>query len=480
MLNLRPYQSDAVANLRASYSAKKRAPLLVMPTGGGKTQVFAYITQGSAAKGKRVLICAHRRELIKQASRKLSEAGVEHGIIAPGFTPTRDACQIASIQTIANRLDKIGDFDLIVIDEGHHVPSPSYMKLIASQPNAKFLLVTASPERLDGKGLGVQAGGVCDDMVMGPSAAELMDDGYLVKAKVFAPAHGPDLSGVKLRMGDYEKGALADVMGKQSLVGDAVDHYRRLAPGLPAIVFCVSVDHARNTAETFRKAGWRAVSADGSMSQAERDAAIGSLSAKTADLLVVCDLCSEGLDITGISVVIFLRASKSLVNYLQWTGRGLRPIYAPGFDQSTREGRLAGIATSEKKNLIILDHAGLVLTHGMPDEDRVWSLDGRPKKEAAPPTKQCRECFAIYSPRPVCPECGFSTAAEDKATREMEVVAGELAEMTAERLETMRKTPLSKLLTGKESNADLEEIRKAKKYHPRWVSHVIRERGAHA
>jgi DNA repair protein RadD len=105
---LRDYQAEGTSRLRCEYAGGKRAVLFVLATGGGKTICFAYITHGAASKRKRVLIVAHRRELIKQASRKLSEAGVEHGIIAPGFTPTHDAVQVASIQTLANRLDKIG------------------------------------------------------------------------------------------------------------------------------------------------------------------------------------------------------------------------------------------------------------------------------------------------------------------------------------------------------------------------------------
>src|SRR4051812_23859708 len=99
-ITLRPYQIDVVEKLRTSFRNGSQAPLLVLPTGAGKTVVFSFIVKGTVAKRKRVLIVAHRRELIRQASRKLADVGVEHGIIAPGFTQTRDAAQVASIQTI--------------------------------------------------------------------------------------------------------------------------------------------------------------------------------------------------------------------------------------------------------------------------------------------------------------------------------------------------------------------------------------------
>jgi DNA repair protein RadD len=478
---LRDYQAEGTSRLRCEYAGGKRAVLFVLATGGGKTICFAYITHGAASKRKRVLIVAHRRELIKQASRKLSEAGVEHGIIAPGFTPTHDAVQVASIQTLANRLDKIGQFDLIVVDEGHHAVAGTYVKLIASQSSAKLLLVTATPERLDGRGLGITAGGCCDAMVIGPSSGALIREGYLTPIRVFAPPTGPDLSGVKIRMGDYEKAGLAAAMSAPTLVGDAVEHYARHAPGKPSVAFCVSVEHARGVAQTFRAAGWRAVAADGSMATAERDAALGGLATGTVQVLCVCDLVSEGLDIPGISVVIILRATRSLVNFLQWIGRGLRPVYSPGFDMETSDGRMASIAASEKPHCLVLDHAGCTLTHGMPDADRDWSLDGRPKKQKAPPTKQCPECFAIHAPAPECPVCGHSYESEIKEAREMQVVAGQLAEIDAAALARLKSAPLHALLKTATTREDLEKIRKARGYKAGWIRHVLREReGAQA
>lgn len=476
MVVLRDYQADSTHRLRIAYGSGKRAVLFVLATGGGKTIVFAYITHGAASKGKRVLIVAHRRELIRQASRKLSEAGVEHGIIAPGFTATRDPVQVASIQTLANRLDLIGQFDLIVVDEGHHAVAGTYVKLIASQPSAKLLLVTATPERLDGKGLGLTSGGCCDDLVIGPSSGALIREGYLTPVKVFAPATGPDLSGIRVKMGDYEKAGLAAVMGAPTIVGDAVAHYAKHAPGKPAIVFCVHVQHAHDVAKAFRAAGWRAVAADGSMSGPDRDAALGGLATGAVQVLCVCDLISEGLDIPGVSVVILLRATKSLVNFLQWIGRGLRPVYPSGADLSTADSRRAAIAASDKPHCLVLDHAGCSLNHGMPDAEREWSLAGRPPKQQAAPTRQCPECFAIFSPAAACPECGHSFAAEIKAARELEVIAGELEEINAAKIEALRKTPLARLLTGRETMAELLEIQKAKGYKPGWARYVMFER----
>lgn len=482
---LRPYQETAITGVRQAYAAGKKSPLLVMGCGAGKTVCFSYIAENAVAKGKRVLVVAHRRELIKQASRKLSDAGVQHGIIAPGFTPTRHMCQVASIQTIGRRIDEIDQFDIVVIDEGHHSVAGQYVRLIASQTKARFLGVTATAERLDGRGLGIHAGGCFDEIILGPQPDELIAAGYLKPIKVFGPANSPDLSGVKVRLGDYERGALADVMSGPAIVGCAVEHYARHTPGWPAVVFCVNVEHARTVAAMFRAAGWRAKSADGSMKSAERDDAFAGLENGSIQVLTVCDICGEGLDIPGISVVIILRGTKSLTNFLQWIGRGNRPVYAHGYDLSTPSGRKAAIAASAYPHLIVLDHAGCTLTHGMPDMEREWTLDGRLKKQAGAPTEQCKVCFAIYPPAPVCPECGNRKTTEGKPTREIETVAGQLVELTDParpawangiNIMTARGVDWLELLGLADTESKLLAIAKARKYHRGWIQRQMQVR----
>ncbi|CAB4126881.1 SSL2 DNA or RNA helicases of superfamily II [uncultured Caudovirales phage] len=460
MIALRDYQGTAVDGVRAAYRSGARAPLLVLPTGGGKTVVFSHIAQSAAERGNTVLVLAHRRELIRQASAKLRDAGVAHGIIAPGHTPTRDACQVASVQTLGRRLSdpRYPEPSLIIIDEAHHAVAGQWATICASYPRARLLGVTATPQRMDGQGLGTEAGGPFDSLVVGPSMADLIERGFLSPCRVFAPAEAPDLSGVRTRGGDYETGALADAMSAPRIVGNAVEHYARHTPGLPAILFSPSVAHAEATAEAFRAAGWRAVAASGTTDPAERDAAIAGLATGAVQVLCSCDLISEGLDVPAVSTVILLRPTKSLGLFLQQVGRGLRP--APG-----------------KTALTVLDHAGNTLTHGMPDAPREWTLAGRAKgkkKEQPPASRQCPDCFAVTAPLPVCPECGhqFVTAA-----REIEVVDGTLSEIDADRLTALRQTKLHVLLKDARTEADLREISKAKGYKRGWVEHVLASRG---
>jgi len=460
MIPLRDYQARAVEAVRDAYRSGARAPLLVAPTGAGKTVMFSHVADSAVRRGKRVLILVHRRELIRQASQKLTASGVPHGVIAPGHTATREPVQVASVQTLARRLGdpRYAAPDLIILDEAHHAIAGQWATVIAAYPAARLLGVTATPQRLDGLGLGIEAGGCFDAMVLGPTVAELIAQGYLTPARVFAPAEAPDLRGVRTRGGDYDAGALAAAMSAPKIVGNAVEHYARHAPGLPAILFSASVAHAEATAAAFRAAGWRAVAASGATPAAERDAAIAGLATGAVQVLCSCDLISEGLDVPAVGAVILLRPTKSLGLYLQQVGRGLRP--APG-----------------KTHLIVLDHAGNTLTHGMPDAPREWTLAGkkRREKDAVPPTRQCPSCYAIHAPAPKCPECGHVYEA---APREIEHVDGALEEIDAARLAVLRTTPLRQLLSRARSRDELQEIARARGYKPGWVHHVMREREA--
>ncbi len=459
MIALRPYQQDLADAIRAKYAARHVAVLAVSPTGSGKTVLFSYIAHNAAARGKRVLILAHRRELISQASRKLYDACVEHGIISPGHTPTRDLVQVASVQTLGRRLGdpRYQAPDLIVIDESHHAVAGQWATVVGAYPDARILGVTASPERLDGRGLGREAGGPFDAMVMGPSIAQLIAGGFLVPSRVFAPADGgPDLSGVRTKGGDFDGASLAAAMDKPGLTGDAAEHYARLTPGLPAVAFCTNVAHAEHTAEQFRAAGWRAVAASGKTPTAERDAIIAGLATGAVQVLCAADLVSEGLDIPAISVVIMLRPTQSLGLYIQQIGRGQRP--ADG-----------------KTHLTVLDHAGNVLRHGMPEADREWTLEGRKKRQkpAEAAVRQCPSCYAVHNIGPKCPECGHSYAAAAAEPKKIEVRDGDLQEVDQARLDHLKKAKLHDLLKDARSEAELREIAKARGYRANWVAHVL-------
>ena len=407
---LRDYQKYAIEAVRDSYRKGHRRPLLVLPTGGGKTVCFSYIAAGMAANNKRVLIIAHRRELLRQISNTLKAVGVRHSVMAGGSRgiPFTNVV-VASVFTLARRLKHFPEPHLIIGDEAHHfTPESSWGQCVNAFPKAHVLGVTATPERLDGKGLGL----MFDDMVIGPTVAELTEQGYLTPAEVYAPSK-PDLQGLRTRMGDYVNAELESAMDKPSITGNAVHHYRKLADGKLAIAFCVSVKHAKDVAEEFRRAGYRASHIDGGMEERERDQVLKDFAAGTIQILTSCDLVSEGFDLPAVEVAILLRPTKSLSLYIQQVGRAVRP--APG-----------------KATTIVLDHAGNTAVHGFIDEHREWQLtDGAARKKSdgeKPATvRTCPKCFAMHRPMPVCPKCGHVYKV---ASRKVQQVDGELVQIS--------------------------------------------------
>lgn len=460
MLQLRPYQQNAVDAIRYEYISGQRAPLLVLPTGGGKTVVFSYIAATSQSKGNKVLILVHRVELLRQTSAKLSEAGVYHGLISPKYTPTLHApVQVASVQTLIKRLDKIQPPDLIIIDEAHHAIAGSWRTVLEAYPNARVLGVTATPCRGDGTGLGIDAGGVFDSIVIGPQVPELISGGYLVKPIIYAPKQKLDLSAVKITRGDYDIKQVEDLVDKPTITGDAVQHYMRICPGAPAVVFCVSVSHAQHVAEEFRKAGFRAYHADGTLDDDTRARILNGLGNGTVDVVTSCDLISEGTDIPAIGCAILLRPTQSLGLYIQQVGRALR----------TANG---------KQHAYILDHVGNVLTHGLPEEHRDWTLEGekrRKKKkndqEPAIRVSQCEKCYSIHDPAPACPSCGHVYKVNEKDTTPA-VVDGELVQVDPAVLKRQRIVEVAKARTREE----LERIAQERGHKPGWVNHVMAAR----
>ena len=235
-MNLRPYQDTAVNLIRDSYRYGKKSPLLVLPTGGGKTIVFSYICKASIQKNKKVLILVHRDSLFKQTSKTLQTFKVQHGLIGAGYSANYNyTCQVAKIGSLVNRMNYFNP-DLIIVDEAHHAVSPTYKKIISNYDKALVLGVTATPVRTNGQGLD----DVFDDIIIGSSIQELTDLGYLVRPRIFIPPNNLDLARIKTTAGDYNKKELETEVNRSTITGNAVEHYRMLCDGVPAVVFCVS------------------------------------------------------------------------------------------------------------------------------------------------------------------------------------------------------------------------------------------------
>jgi DNA repair protein RadD len=293
---LRPYQREIVDRVRHSYRTGHAAPLVQLATGGGKTWIFTAIVSGAVAKGNRTLIVVHTRELIRQTCAKLEAVGVRHEVLESGLRCDLDApVLVATVQSLARRLDALPAFAFIVFDEGHHCRAAAiWRKLLEAQPQAKIIGFTATPARTDGRGLGVAAGGPFDDLVIGPSTAQLIAEKWLSPVRVFAPARRLDLHDVHVRHRDYVPSELAAVVDTRSITGDAVADYRRRADHQPAIAFCALVGHAEHVAAAFREAGYRAACVEARTKKAERDRLIGGLGTGEIEVLTSCDLSRKG------------------------------------------------------------------------------------------------------------------------------------------------------------------------------------------
>jgi len=451
MIALRPYQSTIVSDIRAAFVSQRNI-LLVSPTGSGKTVIFSYLAQAVTAKDKRVYILVHREELVEQVSATLKDFGVPHGFIAAGRTASPMQVMVCSVFTLANRVADYPVPDLIIIDEAHHAAGGStWARVLGFWSKAYRLGVTATPLRLDGRDLS----GTFDTLVQGPTVAQLIENGDLCRYRLYAP---PVVLGkLRMRMGDYVKSDVVAAIDKPSITGDAVAHYTKLAAGKRALVFCASLDHAEHMAEAFRSAGYRAERIDGSMDRAKRRSLVARFQRGEVQIMTSCDLVSEGFDLPAIEVAILLRPTASLGLYLQQVGRALRTF--PG-----------------KEYALILDHAGNAGVHGLPDDDREWTLlddetkKKKGKKKLVTSVRTCGKCYAAARPGTLqCVHCGFVWAIE---SREVEVKMGELVEVAVDRarIAARKEVGMAKGLSA------LQELEKQRGYRPGWALHVFRTR----
>lgn len=418
----RPHQAQARADLYAAIKAGSRAPVLVMPTGGGKTFVACDVIRDVTSKGKRSLFVAHRQELVRQTSAKLCEFNISHGIIMAGcIADRRHAVQVASIQTLRNRIDLYDAFDVVFLDEGHRATSESYRILRERYPHAIFIILTATPWRLDGQGLGVHCGGIADHIVNTVSPRQLIDAGYLVDYEYYAP-DTVDTTGMRTVAGEWDQAEAAARVDRPQLIGSIVRHHAQYGRGRPSLIFAANVAHAEHIAAEFRAAGLTALCVHAKSAQAERQGSLRDLASGALDVAVNVGLWIEGMDCPAISYVGLGALTQSLTRYLQSVGRGFRT--APG-----------------KHNLVIMDHANCVTAHGLPDDEREWTLEGRRKRKSAGapdfPVRQCPQCFAVVRAAVAICYCGFRFA-DVITARKIEIAEGELVRVDTDAMREAR------------------------------------------
>lgn len=414
----------------------------------------AHMLGVSSQKGIPSWFLVHRKELLQQSARAFDDVGIHFGIIAADYQHDhRPLVQLGSIQTLARRLNKVKTPKLIVWDEVHHIASASWSKIHANYPDAIHIGLTATPQRLDGKGLGDWF----SHMVKGPSVTELIEQGYLSPYTAYAPMT-IKADSLHTRMGDYVTSEMESLMDKPIITGDVVRHYQKYASGKRAIIFCASIKHSVHVVEQFRVSGIPAEHVDGETDKTTRYEAMKRFRNGKTLVISNVELFGEGLDVPGMEAVILLRPTQSLGLCLQQVGRVLRP--------------------AEGKTAIILDHVGNLERHGLPDDDREWSLAGRGEVKAGKndikiPVRTCPVCFAVVRAAMNQCSCGHVFEVQYREVKEQE---GELIEIDKAMFKRQQKVEQGRA----KSLDDLIALGKARGYkNPRqWAFYVYNARMA--
>ena len=407
---LRPYQAQAIEALRDSLRAGRRRPVVQAATGAGKTLLAAAIIEMALNKGKRAMFCVPAIELVEQTVAMFQREGISDlGVIQANHELTDGAqpLQICSVQTLMRR--PIPKADLVVVDEVHRMftfvgewlAKPDWARI-------PFVGLSATPWT---KGLGRH----WDDLIVAATTKELIGQGFLCGYRVFAPSH-PDLSGVKVRAGDYAENELSDVMSDSKLVADVVETWLAKAEDRPTLCFCVDRAHAKHVQQRFGSAGVSCAYIDCMTPREERDDIRKKFHDGEYKVVTNVGVLTMGVD-WDVRCISLCRPTRSEMLFVQIIGRGLRP-------------------NKDGQDCLILDHSDSTLTLGLPDDIHHETLDdGNPKPKAerkAPLPKECPSCGVLKPVRVVeCPACGFTPQHGPKGVA---VEAGELVELNPRKL----------------------------------------------
>lgn len=376
----RRYQTQAEAAVLGELANGARAVCLCGPTGSGKTRMGANIVRALTANGTRVLWLAHRHELVQQA---IGAMGVPVGVIQAGAPSGTGQCIVAQLQTLVRRA--VPEVDVVVIDEAHRALAPSYERILEQIPGADVVGLTATPCRLDGKGLGE----LFNRLIIAARTSELIAGGYLMRPTVYVAPVVPDLKGVHKQGGDFKADELDAAVNKPALRGDVVRHWLERSAGKPTVCFAVSVAHSKALVDDFAAQGVTAVHVDGETSPERRGEALAMIRDGRAQVLCNVGIVTEGWDFPELHTCILARPTASLSLLLQMWGRVMR-------------------VADGKRSALVLDHAGNVLRHGvLPWTDVEWTLEASKRPTVASGVVNCPSCYVLQlSSNDVCEGCG--------------------------------------------------------------------------
>ena len=466
-MNLRNYQTELIEKLRHSISMGNKRILAVLPTGGGKTFTFSFMVKSAFDRGRSILILTDRIELMTQAGGALREVGLEPIRIEAGRTPYLGGkLYTAMVETLARRVGKrkdyahwLGTIDMIIIDEAH---KRTFSKLFPYfSPNASVFGFTATPSRIGKKD---QLAETYSDLVVGVEIAYLVDNGFLAQPKYYGVK--ADLSGVRMKSGDYDQTEVASRFSASKLYRGVVENWKEKIPGTKTLVFSSSVSNSLELLDEFTSQGFEAKHLDATMPSGERKRVLEWFHRTPTGILLNVGILTTGFDEPSIETVILYRATKSLPLYLQMVGRGSR-------------------VTPGKHKFNILDFGNNILTHGFWHEVRPWELtlremNDKPKGEEV--LKNCPNCEAFIPARAVtCAMCGYVDVKEKKEQEFAELqllnpseLRGVASSRTLEEKAEMAKAGLIKPFWVLHNLASLDEVERFVKlmgYNPYWFEY---------
>ena len=374
---LRPYQQKAKKEIFESWDEVDNV-MFQMPTGTGKTRLFTSIISDinkysiQRREAVKILIIAHRTELIDQIGESLDRYRVGHNFMAGGRERKHKyPVYVASIQTIAHNMKEASKLNVqfVIIDEAHHALAKTYKRLWEMYPNAKRLGVTATPWRMNHQSFL----DLFDKLVMSMPIKDFIKQGYLAPYKYYSLKDDSDIQrtidGIELdSFGEYKESSMEEKMDIGSIRAQLLDSYLSLAEGKKGIIYAINRVHAKHICEEYQKAGYKAVSIDSKTPAGERKDLEKKFKKGEIDIIVNVDIFSEGYDCPDIEFIQLARPTRSLAKYLQQVGRGLR-------------------ITANKQNCVILDNVGMYSRFGLPDARRHWKyhfigkdVDEEPKR----------------------------------------------------------------------------------------------------
>lgn len=419
------HQVEFLNNIKQSIKNGNKRIMCVASCGFGKSIIIKEICDSAVNKGNNYMILVHRIELVNQ----LNERGLKASMV----------------QTISRHINEQPDYKIIIIDEAHLALSQSYLKVINHYKNAIILYFTATPKRLDGLNFST----IADDIVIAKSAKWLIENNYLAPYDYYAPKILVDCDKLTTTNGDYTQSDIIEQMDKPKIYGDIFNEWCKFAKDKKTIVYASSLSHSKKIVDYFNANGINSAHIDGNTPRAMRDKIINDFKCGNIKILSNYALIVEGFDVPDCECCIIARPTQSLVIHIQSTMRCMR--YKPN------------------KRAIILDFVGNFERHGLPDDDREWSLESikRPRSTTTEPkilTRTCSNCYKVYQAKlglkcPYCNSIVSKTKKEIEYDKQQELIKVEAINRKKKRMEVGRS----------QTRDDLERIARERGYKRSWV-----------